>query len=59
MPLVYKNPKVSFSNRELNTKMTRLRKELCKYNEDIRYKSAKLCFFFFNKANEATKFIHH
>lgn len=59
MPLVYKNPKVSFSNRGLNTKMTQLRKELCKYNEDIRYESAKLCFFFFNKANEITKFIHH
>lgn len=37
MPLVYKNPKVSFSNRELNTKMMRLRKELCKYNDDISY----------------------
>lgn len=37
MPLVYKNPKVSFSNRQLNTKMTRLRKELCKYNDDISY----------------------
>lgn len=37
MPLVYKNPKVSFSNRQLNTKMTQLRKELCKYNDDISY----------------------